>query len=48
MTPSPRLGATDLDIAPLVLGGDVFSWTRDEQASLTKWEHYPFLLYVVP
>ncbi|UIJ47344.1 aldo/keto reductase [Sphingomonas cannabina] len=28
-----RLGATDLDIAPLVLGGNVFGWTADEKAS---------------
>ena len=33
MTTSRRLGATDLDIAPLVLGGNVFSWTLDQQAS---------------
>lgn len=28
-----RLGRTDLDIAPLVLGGNVFGWTADEKAS---------------
>lgn len=28
-----RLGATDLDIAPLVLGGNVFGWTADKAAS---------------
>ncbi len=28
-----RLGATDLLIAPLVLGGNVFGWTADETAS---------------
>ncbi len=28
-----RLGRTDLDIAPLVLGGNVFGWTADEKSS---------------
>jgi aryl-alcohol dehydrogenase-like predicted oxidoreductase len=28
-----RLGATDLHIAPLVLGGNVFGWTADEPTS---------------
>ncbi|MBA3879276.1 MAG: alcohol dehydrogenase [Sphingobium sp.] len=28
-----RLGSTDLDIAPLVLGGNVFGWTADKAAS---------------
>ncbi|WP_267397045.1 MULTISPECIES: aldo/keto reductase [unclassified Sphingomonas] len=28
-----RLGATDLQIAPLVLGGNVFGWTADRAAS---------------
>ena len=28
-----RLGASDLKIAPLVLGGNVFGWTADEAAS---------------
>jgi aryl-alcohol dehydrogenase-like predicted oxidoreductase len=28
-----RLGRTDLDIAPLVLGGNVFGWTADEKTS---------------
>ncbi|WP_326523149.1 aldo/keto reductase [Sphingomonas sp.] len=32
MTPR-RLGATDLEIAPLVLGGNVFGWTADEATS---------------
>ena len=31
--PLRRLGATDLKIAPLVLGGNVFGWTADKQAS---------------
>lgn len=33
MTPLRRLGATDLRIAPLVLGGNVFGWTADEATS---------------
>ncbi|HEU0044256.1 aldo/keto reductase [Sphingomonas sp.] len=34
MTPSRRrLGATELTIAPLVLGGNVFGWTADKAAS---------------
>lgn len=33
MTPTRRLGATDLLIAPLVLGGNVFGWTADRNAS---------------
>ena len=28
-----RLGRTDLDIAPLVFGGNVFGWTADEKTS---------------
>ncbi|TGP84602.1 aldo/keto reductase, partial [bacterium M00.F.Ca.ET.222.01.1.1] len=28
-----RLGRTDLSIAPLVLGGNVFGWTADENTS---------------
>ncbi len=31
--PTRRLGATDLHIAPLVLGGNVFGWTADRTAS---------------
>lgn len=31
--PLVRLGATDLRIAPLVLGGNVFDWTADRAAS---------------
>ena len=31
--PLRRLGATDLRIAPLVLGGNVFGWTADRAAS---------------
>jgi aryl-alcohol dehydrogenase-like predicted oxidoreductase len=33
MTMQRRLGATDLHIAPLVLGGNVFGWTADKDAS---------------
>jgi len=33
MTEHCRLGATDLRIAPLVLGGNVFGWTADEDRS---------------
>ncbi|MFC3580621.1 aldo/keto reductase [Sphingomonas hylomeconis] len=33
MTSLRRLGATDLHIAPLVLGGNVFGWTADQDAS---------------
>lgn len=33
MTIIRRLGATDLQIAPLVLGGNVFGWTADRDAS---------------
>ena len=33
MTLERRLGATDLKIAPLVLGGNVFGWTADRAAS---------------
>jgi aryl-alcohol dehydrogenase-like predicted oxidoreductase len=33
MTKLHRLGTTDLQIAPLVLGGNVFGWTADKAAS---------------
>jgi aryl-alcohol dehydrogenase-like predicted oxidoreductase len=33
MTSLRRLGATDLHIAPLVLGGNVFGWTADRDTS---------------
>lgn len=33
MTSLRRLGATDLRIAPLVLGGNVFGWTADQPTS---------------
>jgi len=32
-TPTRRLGATDLQITPLVLGGNVFGWTADRATS---------------
>ncbi|MBM3928659.1 MAG: aldo/keto reductase, partial [Sphingomonadales bacterium] len=32
MTPR-KLGSTELEIAPLVLGGNVFGWTADEATS---------------
>jgi aryl-alcohol dehydrogenase-like predicted oxidoreductase len=28
-----KLGTTDLEIAPLVLGGNVFGWTADRETS---------------
>lgn len=33
MTEARRLGSTDLKLAPLVLGGNVFGWTADRAAS---------------
>ena len=33
MTAKRRLGSTDMSIAPLVLGGNVFGWTADRAAS---------------
>ncbi len=30
-----RLGRTDLSIAPIVLGGNVFGWTADKATSFT-------------
>jgi len=33
--PRRRLGATDLEIAPLVLGGNVFGWTADRDTSFS-------------
>jgi aryl-alcohol dehydrogenase-like predicted oxidoreductase len=33
MTEARRLGASDLHIAPLVLGGNVFGWTADKETS---------------
>jgi aryl-alcohol dehydrogenase-like predicted oxidoreductase len=34
-----RLGRTDLEIAPLVLGGNVFGWTADEKTSFDLLDH---------
>src|SRR6478752_3068569 len=42
MTNKRRLGRTGLEIAPLVLGGNVFGWTADEAASyevLDRFDH---------
>jgi aryl-alcohol dehydrogenase-like predicted oxidoreductase len=36
----PRLGRTDLDVFPLCLGGNVFGWTADEQASFAVLDAY--------
>ena len=38
-----RLGETGLEIAPLVLGGNVFGWTVDEKKFYTKGSHSPFI-----
>ncbi len=35
-----RLGATDLDVFPLCLGGNVFGWTADEQQSFSVLDAY--------
>jgi aryl-alcohol dehydrogenase-like predicted oxidoreductase len=37
---SRRLGRTDLDIAPLVLGGNVFGWTADRNASFAVLDRF--------
>ena len=34
MTNERRLGASGLTTPPLILGGNVFGWTADRQASL--------------
>jgi aryl-alcohol dehydrogenase-like predicted oxidoreductase len=36
----PPLGATDLDVHPLCLGGNVFGWTADEQGSFAVLDAY--------
>jgi aryl-alcohol dehydrogenase (NADP+) len=36
----PRLGQTDLDVFGLCLGGNVFGWTADEQASFAVLDAY--------
>jgi aryl-alcohol dehydrogenase-like predicted oxidoreductase len=35
-----RLGRTDLNIAPLVLGGNVFGWTADKKASFAVMDRF--------
>ena len=35
-----RLGRTDLDIAPLVLGGNVFGWTADKSDSFAVLDRF--------
>jgi aryl-alcohol dehydrogenase-like predicted oxidoreductase len=35
-----RLGRTDLSIAPLVLGGNVFGWTADKEASFAVLDRF--------
>ena len=35
-----RLGRTDLEIAPLVLGGNVFGWTADEKTSFALLDRF--------
>ena len=35
-----RLGRTDLTIAPIVLGGNVFGWTADKAASFTVLDRF--------
>ena len=36
----PLLGTTDLDVFPLCLGGNVFSWTANEQESFALLDAY--------
>ena len=38
--PLRRLGRTDLNIAPLVLGGNVFGWTADKKASFAVLDRF--------
>src|SRR5262245_59877213 len=38
--PRRRLGASDLDVYPLALGGNVFGWTADESASFAVLDAY--------
>ena len=36
----PTIGATDLDVFPLCLGGNVFGWTADERQAFTVLDAY--------
>ena len=36
----PTIDGTDLDVFPLCLGGNVFGWTADEQASFAVLDAY--------
>ena len=38
--PLRRLGRTDLNIAPMVLGGNVFGWTADKKASFAALDRF--------
>ncbi len=38
--PTRRLGRTDLSIAPIVLGGNVFGWTADKAASFAVLDRF--------
>jgi aryl-alcohol dehydrogenase-like predicted oxidoreductase len=38
--PTVRLGTTDLTVSPLCLGGNVFGWTADEDASFAVLDAY--------
>ena len=38
--PFRRLGRTDLNIAPMVLGGNVFGWTADKARSFEVLDHF--------
>jgi aryl-alcohol dehydrogenase-like predicted oxidoreductase len=38
--PLRRLGRTDLNIAPLILGGNVFGWTADKKASFAVLDQF--------
>ena len=35
-----RIGHTDLEVFPLCLGGNVFGWTADEEASFAVLDAY--------
>ncbi|MFG2606937.1 aldo/keto reductase [Streptomyces sp. NPDC048514] len=40
MTSPRKLGSSDLEVFPLALGGNVFGWTADEQASFAVLDAY--------